>query len=156
MADAIPVRDPRHDALAVFLGAWTAVGTSFGGPDQLASEPRSNGQPWASTHRGAWHPGRFFLIQDERTVVAGGPFDTLSVMGVDPDSGEYFARAFENHGFYRNYRVTRDGDVWSLHGESERARIAFQDDDRTQVLAWEWKRDGVWLPLCDRTAKRVD
>ena len=50
----------------------------------------------------------------------------LSVIGTDPDTGEYFARSFENHGFYRNYKATRQGNIWNLTGETERARIKFE------------------------------
>ncbi|WP_426052256.1 hypothetical protein [Brevundimonas sp. SL161] len=95
------------------------------------------------------------MVQDEKADIAGDRFDTLSVMGVDEDGG-YFARSFENHGFYRDYRVERDGDKWTLSGDTERATIIFQDEGRTQVLVWEWKRDGAWLPLCDRTASKIE
>ncbi len=148
----------RHkgiEALSAFVGRWTARGTSYGGTDQSGDDPKGNGEPWLSVHEGSWHTGRFFLVQDEKADIAGDRFDTLSVMGVDEDGG-YFARSFENHGFYRDYRVERDGDKWTLSGDTERATIIFQDEGRTQVLVWEWKRDGAWLPLCDRTASKIE
>jgi hypothetical protein len=151
-----PTRTPMHDALAVFLGRWRAEGTSYGGTDQSGDNPRANGESWISEHTGAWHTGEFFLVQDERARVGGAVFDTLSVMGVDAETGAYFARSFENHGFYRDYPVTREGRVWTLSGRTERATITFSDDDRTQTIAWEWKPAGTWLPLCDRVATRID
>lgn len=151
-----PKHSPEHDALEVFLGKWSAEGTSFGGTDQQGPDPRAHGVPWQSTHTGRWHTGQFFLIQDERARIDGQVFDTLSVMGVDAAAGGYFARTFENHGFYRHYRLNRDGDVWHLSGDTERASITFSDGNRRQVIAWEWKVDGKWLPLCDRTAVRHD
>ena len=156
MADQPPVRGNKHAALDVFLGDWTAEGTSFGGTDQSGDDPKSNGEPWRSTHTGRWHAGEFFLIQDERAKIAGSPFDTLSVMGVDPETGDYFARSFENHGFYRNYQLIREANVWRLDGKTERAHIEFADGNRTQIIRWEWKPNDEWLPLCDRTATRVD
>jgi len=153
---APPRRTAAHDALAVFLGDWKAEGTSFGGTGQSGDDPRANGVPWISEHGGRWHTGGFFLIQDEKARVGGAVFDTLSVMGVDPETGECFARGFENHGFQRLYRVARQGNVWTLTGETERATITFSDDGRTQTIAWEWKPDGEWLPLCDRVATRID
>lgn len=153
---AAPVRGSAHDALSVFLGEWRAEGMSFGGTDHLGDDPKANGVPWVSTHSAHWHTGEFFLIQDERAQLVGKPFDTLSVLGVDPETGGYFARTFENHGFYRHYQLTRDWNVWSLTGKTERARIEFFDDGRTQAIAWEWQPDGQWLPLCDRTALRID
>jgi hypothetical protein len=147
--------DNRHEALSVFLGKWTAKGTSYGGTDQSGENPRANGEPWFSTHEGRWHTGRFFLVQDEIADINGYRFDTLSVMGVDDDGG-YIVRSFENHGFYRHYSLTRSGDVWTLTGETERARIEFADGGRTQKITWEWKQNEAWMPLCDREAVRVD
>lgn len=147
-----PTRGERHDALEVFLGSWKAEGVSYGGTDQSGGDPKANGLPWTSTHTGRWHTGGFFLIQDEKALPGGETFDTLSVMGVHPETGVYFARAFENHGFYRHYDVTVDGDVWRILGETERATIEFGDDDWTQAIVWEWKPAGDWLPLCDRVA----
>ena len=150
-----PQRDERHDALSVFLGTWSAHGTSFGGTDQSGDDPKGNGETWVSTHEAKWHTGRFFLVQDERADIAGARFDTLSVLGVG-DNGAYFSRGFENHGFYREYKVARDGQTWRFDGETERATVVFEDDDRRQVWTWEWKPKDAWLPLCDRVAERVD
>jgi hypothetical protein len=140
--------------LEVFLGDWKAEGQSYGGPDQDPEDPRGRPTPWTSTHNARWHTGRFFLIQDERAHV-GGPFDTLSVMGWDDAKGRYFARTFENHGFYRDYDVTAEGRVWTVSGETERARIEFSDDGKRQEITWEWRPEGLWLPLCDRIATRM-
>jgi hypothetical protein len=151
-----PVRSDKHKALAVFLGRWRAEGESYGSPKQRVEAPKSVIEPWVSTHTGKWHAGEFFLIQDERAVIAGKPFDTLSVMGVDAKTGHYFARAFENHGFYRHYDVVVEGQTWTLTGETERARIQIGKGGRTQTITWEWKPANQWLPLCDRVARRED
>ncbi len=155
MPEAPPKRGPRHDALDIFLGEWTASGTSFGGSDQ-SGDPRAHGEAWSSTHRAFWHTGNFFLVQDERAFIAGAPFDTLAIIGVDPKSGDYFSSGFENHGFYRDYRMTADENVWRILGETERATIEFTDDARRQQIHWEWKPGDQWLPLCDRVATRID
>ena len=154
---ATPQRDARHEALSVFLGRWTARGTSYGGTDQTGGDPRANGEAWVSTHEATWHTGGFFLVHDERADIAGRRFDTLGVMGVG-DDGAYFSRGFENHGYYRDYQVTRDGDTWRFEGPTERATITFEAGGRRQAVTWEWKPAGpagAWLPLCDRTAERV-
>jgi hypothetical protein len=100
-----PARSAKHDALEVFLGDWKAEGQSYGGPDQDPEDARGRATRWTSTHTARWHTGRFFLIQDERAHV-DGPFDTLTIMGWDEAKGRYFARSFENHGYYRHYEVT--------------------------------------------------
>lgn len=155
MSEPAPERSLKHEALEIFAGQWTAEGASFGGTDQ-SHDPRANAQRWDSTHRAFWHTGRFFLVQDERAFIGGSPFDTLAVMGVDPCSGDYFSRGFENHGFYRHYRMSVDGTCWRIDGETERATIEFTDGDRRQTIHWEYKPEGNWLPLCDRVAVRVD
>ena len=151
-----PKRNIKHEALEVFLGKWNAEGISYGGTDQSGADPRANGVPWTSTHSTRWHTGEFFLIQDERARVDGAVFDTLSMIGVDAPTGKYFARTFENHGFYRDYPLSMDGDVWTLSGKTERASISLSDHNRRQTIIWEWKQKGKWLPLCDRTATRQD
>jgi hypothetical protein len=149
-----PIRGVQHDALAVFLGTWRAEGKSYGSPRQPDDDPKSAAEPWVSAHTGRWHTGEFFLVQDERAMIDGKPFDTLSVIGVDGTTGGYFVRSFENHGFYRHYDLAVDGRVWTITGKMERARIEFRGDGRTQTIAWEWRRKGRWLPLCDRVASR--
>lgn len=153
--DATPIRGRLHDALSVFLGDWRAEGMSFGGTDQSGSDPKANGVPWVSTHTARWHTGDFFLIQDERAQLQGKPFDTLSIMGVEPAGVGCFARTFENHGFYRHYNLSVDHRTWLLEGKTERARTVFSADGKTQTITWEWWQDGNWLPLCDRIATRV-
>jgi Protein of unknown function (DUF1579) len=153
-ADKAPARSRLHDALDAFVGEWRAVGTSFGGTDQTGENPKANGERWGSTHVARWHPGEFFLIQNERALIDGKPFDTLSVMGVDPEGESYFARTFDNHGFYRHYHLAVDNNIWLLEGDTERARTVFGDD--RQTITWEWLRDGRWLPLCDRVATRIN
>lgn len=155
-SEAPPVRDWRHEALAIFLGDWQAEGKSYGSPQQSDDDPARTAEPWISTHTARWHTGEFFLIQDERATTGGRPFDTLSVLGVDPHSGRYFLRSFENHGFYRHYDLDVQGNVWSISGERERARITFSPDGRTQNIEWEWRPRERWIPLCDRVARRGD
>ena len=150
-----PVRNKLHELLSAFLGEWRAEGLSFGGTDQSGADPKANGVPWASTHTARWHSGDFFLIQDERATIGGAPFDTLSVLGVEPGGKRHFARTFENHGFYRHYALSLTGRTWMLEGDTERARTVFDADGNTQTITWEWLRDGKWLPLCDRVARRV-
>ncbi|ANH39752.1 hypothetical protein I601_3346 [Nocardioides dokdonensis FR1436] len=148
-----PSTDPEpHRRLSVFLGDWHAVGTSYGGQEQSLDDPRAGATPWSSIHSARWHSGQYFVVQDER---ASGPFDTLTMMGWDVESERYFARSIENHGFARDYTMTVEGRTWTLSGEAERATCTFSEDGRTQEISWEWKPAHQWLPLCDRTARRI-
>src|SRR5918998_6138926 len=96
-------RTDAHRRLEVFLGDWDATGVAHTAP---------GGAPWSSTHTGRWHTGEFFLVQDERAHVGGHEFDTLSLLGVDADTGGYVLRTFDNGGFYRHYDLTVDGSRW--------------------------------------------
>jgi hypothetical protein len=142
----------EHEALAVFLGDWYAEGTSYGGDDQTPDNPRAGASPWRSVHSARWHSGQFFVVQDEH---ANGPFDTLSFLGWDAEAERYFSRSIENHGFSRDYTLSVDGATWTFSGNWERATYRFSDSGDTQTIAWERKRGGAWLPLCDRVATRV-
>jgi hypothetical protein len=154
-AEAPPTHGAKQEALAMFLGDWKAEGESYGSANQDPGNPKGRPERWVSTHNGRWHTGEFFLIEDERAIVGGKPFDTISIMGLDARTGRYFAQSFENHGFERRYEVTVDGGVWTFTGKTERARIAFSEDGRTQTITWEWRPRGKWLPLCDRVATRI-
>src|SRR5690554_4930089 len=104
-AESAPRHSMQHEALSVFLGTWDSEGRSYGHPDQSEDDPRARSEPWRSACTGRWHTGEFFLVREEQAVVGGKTFDTLSVMGVDPATGKYFAQSFENHGFERRYAV---------------------------------------------------
>jgi len=153
---APPVRSQLHDALDLFVGDWRAEGLAFGNPQQTQAHPKAHARVWKSTHSAHWHSGRFFLLHDEKAHVGSDALDTFSVMGVDAQSGHLFARLFENQGHERRYEVHVDGRSWTFDGATERARIEFSADGRSQRVVWEWKPRERWLPLCDRTAVRVD
>jgi hypothetical protein len=151
-----PIRSQLHDALEMFVGEWRAEGWSYRDPNQSIANPKALVKPWKSTHSARWHSGRFFLVHDEKAHSGAEPLDTLCVMGVDASSGRLFALAFENRGFQRRYDVQVDRRRWTFDGATERALIDFSADGRTQRIVWEWQPRGRWLPLCERTAVRVD
>lgn len=100
----------KHQALSIFLGEWRAEGWSYGHPNQSATDPKAAKDPWKSTHTARFHTGGFFLIQDEHATTGPNgplPFDTISVMGVDPSTDSCFAQTFENHGFFSAVRSSR-------------------------------------------------
>ena len=141
-----------HELLAVFLGNWHAEGSAFGGEGQTPDNPRPNVTGWSSIHTARWYSGDRFILQDER---ANGPFDTLAVLGWDADAERYFARTIENHGSCRDYTLGVEGRTWTFSGGTERATYTFSEDGTRQDIGWEWKRNGHWLPLCERTAHRM-
>ena len=135
----------QHRALSAFLGEWHAEGTAYG------SDGRAS--PWRSIHIARWHTGEHFIVQDER---ANGPFNTMSFLGWDPDRQTYFSWSIENHGFAREYLLTRDGLTWTFAGPSERATVSFSGRGHIQTHHWEQRLADDWIPLCDRVATRVE
>jgi hypothetical protein len=89
-----PVRGDKHQALAVFVGQWSAEGESYGSPNQPPEDPKSTAAPWTSSHTGKWHTGEFFVIQDERAVVGAIP---IAWPSTTPSSGSYVARRRGSH-----------------------------------------------------------
>jgi hypothetical protein len=58
--------------------------------------------------------------------------------------------------FFGSFNVRQvAGTVWVISGKTERARIEFTDDARRQTIAWEWRPQDAWLPLCDRVATKL-
>lgn len=110
-----PTRTDAHRRLEVFLGDWRATGVAYTGSASAADRMQGE-SPWSSTHTGRWHTGEFFLIQDERARVGDDEFDTLSLLGVDPETGRYVMRTFDNGGFHRQYELTVDGSRWTITG----------------------------------------
>ena len=151
-----PIHGPNHERLEAFVGRWRAEGQSYG-QNQDRNDPKANAEPWVSDEVTEWHAGKFFIVQREDARIGLGTLITHSVIGYDEPSGGYVAHAFENHGFYRRYTVRVDGRIWTFSGDTERARIEFSEDGRTQTVTWEWRPlDDEWLPLCDRVNVRAD
>lgn len=150
-----PERGAAHERLGVFVGKWHAEGDSFAA-GQKKDNPRAAIEKWISDETVEWLPGKFFVMQRWDAMTGPNEFKGTAVISYDPETKHYVTRSYENHGFIRDYVTRVDGDVWTMTGDSERARIEFTDGGDTQVIAWEWKPDGkTWLPLCDRTAKLV-
>ena len=77
-------------------------------------------------------------------------------MGWDADEERYGVRTIESQGFARDDTIAVQGRTWKLSCEHERATDRFGEDARTQEISCEWKPIEERLPLCDRTAHRID
>lgn len=151
-----PKRGAEHERLAVWVGRWHAEGQSYGGPNQNPSSPKADATKWESDETTVWHPGQFFVVQREDARIGTDSLITHSVLGFDSTSGEYYAHAFENHGYYRRYRVRVEGRIWTFESDTERATVEMSADGKRQTVRWEWRpKDDRWLPLCERVNERV-
>jgi hypothetical protein len=137
----------EYEKLAVWIGDWRAEGTNYAA-DGATSR-------WLSEETFEWLAGQFFVVQRWNEHGSTEPFIGLGVMGYDQRTARHFTRSFENHGFYRHYDMTVEGNIWTFDGPTERARVEFVDGGDTQRIHWEFKPRGQWQPLCDRVARRV-
>ena len=150
-----PMRGQAHDRLGVWVGTWHAEGESYAA-GQSKANPRGSVEKWVSDETIEWIPGRFFVVRRTDGMVGANDIKGIDIFSVEPDSKGYVARAYENHGFMRDYVVHVDGNIWTFTGETERARVEFVNGGNTQNVSWEWRKPGQeWLPLCDRAATRV-
>ena len=148
-------RGEAHEKLNVFIGKWRAGGESYA-VGQTKKAPRGSVEKWVSDESYEWLPGQFFVIQRWDAKTGANPFKGIAIISFDAGTGNYITRSYENHGFIRDYVTKVDGDTWTFSGDTERARIEFMDDGKTQKIAWEWRQPGEdWLPLCDRVAQRL-
>jgi hypothetical protein len=124
-----PVQGPEYELLGAFIGKWHAEGQSYG-QNQDRKNPRAAAQLWVSDEVTEWHPGRFFVIQREDARTGSDALITHAVIGYDPQTGDYFAHAFENHGHHNRYVGRVDGGTWTFKGDSRTASC------ESQALAW--------------------
>jgi len=151
-----PQRSAAHRQLDVFVGTWRARGLSFGGPEQVAADPRALAVSWTSEETYEWLPGGFFMLHTWDAKVGTHPFKGTEILGYDESEGGYFSRMFDNGGNHPEYTATVNGNVWIFTEESTRAAVTMSNDGNRMDLRWEWRQgEGEWLPLCDRTANRV-
>ena len=145
-----------HERLGVFIGKWRAEGDSFAA-GQTIQNPRATAEKWLSDETFEWLPGQFFLMQRWDAMIGANRFQGIAIVNWNDINQHFMTRSYENHGFVRDYVTRVDGKIWTFSGDTERARVTFADSDNTQNITWEWRNPGeVWLPLCDRVARRVE
>jgi hypothetical protein len=148
--------------LDFFVGHWHAEGTSFGA-ERPGTDPRVHGVPWVSDESYVWLPGGYFLMHRWHEHGTEHAFVGTEILGFNPPGfqaglagrGGYFSELFDNRGHHLHYTVHKVGNVWTFDEATTRAIVTVHDRD-TVTFNWEWKYNGaVWLPLCDRLARRT-
>jgi hypothetical protein len=132
----------RPDPLEVFIGEWSM-------------EPRFNDLPPADA--GArivfeWLAGERFLVQRWSVPVPEAP-DGIAIIGADPShEGQYLQHYFDSRGVARVYRMTLDGNAWTLwRDEADFSPLEFRQryvgtisgDGQTIAGSWEICHDGT-------------
>ena len=135
-----PVLGPEQERLGVFVGKWHAEGLSYAS-GQDPRNPRASAVPWVSDELTEWHPGGFFVIQQEDAKTGSEPLITHVVIGYEPEMGKYVAQAFENHGHHNKYVGTVDGCIWTFKGERERVRLS----SARMATSRRWRGSGALM-----------
>jgi hypothetical protein len=136
----------RHPALArldVLVGRW----------DIRPHVEALQGKAWMEV---AWDDGGLFLRQDSDAEISAdaprqwrenAPFPTSVVIGLDDATGEFTYLYADARGVHRVYRMTFDGEVWTIWrdapGFSQRFTGRLSEDGDTIEARWEICKDGV-------------
>jgi hypothetical protein len=149
----------RTDALErldVLVGEWF-LAARFPGDQPGASGPRA-------PTRFEWTLDRQFLLQRTEAPVPQAP-SSLTVVGVDPETGAYTQHYYDSRGVARLYAMTLTAGVWTLTRESpdfspldfaQRFIGTFSQDGNTITGGWDKRADdGGWKRDFDLNYHRV-
>jgi hypothetical protein len=138
---ATPVRDGRHEALAVLIGKWINEGAT------VAAE----GIPTAAILTSdvyEWVPGGFFVVHTAFGKIGDTSVGGVSIIGVDGDA--YDDTFYDSFGNVHRSRLEIDGDVHRWIGDRTRCTVTMTDGGMTQVARHESSVDGVtWTASMD-------
>jgi len=139
----------RADALAcldVFVGEWILEA-------QFPGSQRADGP--VARSRFEWALGRQFLLQRTEAPVPEAP-DSLTIIGVDLQTGSYTQHYYDSRGVVRLYAMTLADGAWTLTREFtpldfwQRFTGTFSADGNTITGTWEksfnggdWEHDFV-------------
>jgi hypothetical protein len=134
--------------LEVFVGRWKVEGKNH------ALAPNDPETPVSGEESYELLPGGFFLLSRFEHRAANSAHVGTSVIGSAQD--QYRLDSFDNLGYHRTYELSAEGQVWTIRGEHERARQAFDPSGNHFDIAWEIRKHGErWQPLCTLRATRV-
>ena len=140
---AAPVRDGRHQALAVLIGNWINEGATVATADIPTAAIRTSDVY-------AWVPGGFFVVHTAFGKIGDTSVGGVSIIGVDGEA--YDDTFYDSFGNAHRSRLEIDGDVHRWIGVDGRARctVTMADGGMTQVAHHESSADGVtWTASMD-------
>ncbi|WP_189185735.1 hypothetical protein [Streptomyces albiflavescens] len=133
-----PARQEARERLDVLVGEWV-VEADF--PGLAAPVARSVFE---------WSLDGQFLVQRSEVPIVEAP-DSLAIVAVDPETGEYTQHYFDSRGVVRLYAMSFTDGVWRLLREKpDFSPLAFRqrftgrlsDDGNTIHGIWEISHDG--------------
>ena len=151
-ADVLTARREHRHATNEPSGSLAALNMSV---RERAVEPRvADPRPDDGTARVGfnWLSGHHLLVKRRSLPVPEVP-DGIAIIGTDPSpEGAYLQRGFGARGVARVYRMTLDGNIWTLRRAQadssprdfrQRSTAAIVDDGRAITGLWEICHDGA-------------
>ena len=143
------------NALDVFVGTWTME-------SELGEVPDAESEAQVVFE---WLPGRTFLVERWTIPIPEAP-DGIAIIGLDPSTeGRYLQHYFDSRGVARVYKMTLDGNVWTLWRDEpdlspldflQRYTATVSDDGTTIAGSWEICQDGTtWEHDFDLSYKKA-
>jgi hypothetical protein len=144
---AAPVRDRRHQALAVLIGNWINEGHTAG-TGEIPSVPILTSDVYE------WAPGGFFVVHTAFGKIGEASVGGVEITGVDGDA--YRSTFYDSFGNVHRSRLEIDGDVLKWTGDRTRCTVTMTDGGMTQVARHEASPDGVtWSASMDVTLRKT-
>jgi hypothetical protein len=142
-----PVRDDRHQALAVLIGKWINEGHTTG-TAEIPSVPILTSDVYE------WAPGGFFVVHSAFGKIGETAVGGVEIIGVDGQA--YRSTFYDSFGNVHRSRLEIEGDVIRWTGDRTRCTVTMTDDGMTQVARHESTADGVsWTASMDVTLRKV-
>jgi hypothetical protein len=144
---ATPVRDGRHQALAVLIGKWINEGHTAG-TAEIPSVPILTSDVYE------WAPGGFFVVHSAFGRIGDTAVGGVEIIGVDGEA--YRSTFYDSFGNVHRSRMEIDGDVIRWIGDRTRCTVTMTDDGLTQVAHHQSSADGVsWAASMDVTLSKA-
>jgi hypothetical protein len=142
-----PVRDGRHEALAVLIGNWINEGHTIETAD-IASVPILTSDVYE------WAPGGFFVVHSAFGKIGGTSVGGVEIIGVDGEA--YRSTFYDSFGNLHQSRLEIEGDLFRWIGDRTRCTVTMTGNGMTQVAHHESSADGVsWTASMDVTLRKV-
>ena len=144
---AAPVRDGRHQALAVLIGKWINEGRTIRA-GEIPSVPILTSDVYE------WAPGGFFIVHSAFGTIGETTVGGVEIIGVEGDA--YNSTFYDSFGNVHRSRLEIAGDVLRWIGDRTRCTVTITDNGMTQVARHEASADGLsWAPSMDVTLRKV-
>jgi hypothetical protein len=142
-----PVRDCRHEALAVLIGRWINEGRTAG----TAEIPPV---PILTSDVYEWAPGGFFVVHSAFGKIGETSVGGVEIIGVDGDACS--STFYDSFGNVHRSRLEIEGEVLRWTGDRTRCTVTMTDGGLTQVARHEFSADGVsWAASMDVTLRKI-